>query len=491
MSKPVYFLGIDLGSSAVKITLFDASAGRSIDTVTYPEKEMKIISKELGWAEQDPNYWWQCIESGLLKLKLRNNMKDIMSIGVSYQMHGLVAIDSDGNPIIPSIIWCDSRAVEIGKKAEKKIKREVLENQILNSPGNFTASKLRWVYENDKDSFSKIYKIMLPGDFIVFKMTGKISTTPSGLSEGVMWDYHSNSVNNEILEVYDIDKSIIPDLVDNIGNQGNLSEEICDKFGFRRKIKISYRTGDQPNNAFSLNVLNPGEIAATAGTSAVVYCVTDKNIYDKDGRINTFIHCNNSNLKKRNGLLLCINGSGIAYSWIKSVLKESSYKEMDEKSEVIDDSRGLKFYPFGNGTERLFNNKNIGSHLVGLNFNTHKHSHIIRSTLEGIAFSMTYGIELLREFGVSVNTVRVGNANLFLSKLFRDAFVNSANVKLQLYDTNGSEGAARGAALGSGFYNTEKEAFSKLKMIKEIHPIKGDDHMRDYVNWKNFLNKLN
>ena len=491
MSKPVYFLGIDLGSSAVKITLFDASAGRSIDTVTYPEKEMKIISKELGWAEQDPNYWWQCIESGLLKLKLRNNMKDIMSIGVSYQMHGLVAIDSDGNPIIPSIIWCDSRAVEIGKKAEKKIKREVLENQILNSPGNFTASKLRWVYENDKDSFSKIYKIMLPGDFIVFKMTGKISTTPSGLSEGVMWDYHSNSVNNEILKVYDIDKSIIPDLVDNIGNQGNLSEEICDKFGFRRKIKISYRTGDQPNNAFSLNVLNPGEIAATAGTSAVVYCVTDKNIYDKDGRINTFIHCNNSNLKKRNGLLLCINGSGIAYSWIKSVLKESSYKEMDEKSEVIDDSRGLKFYPFGNGTERLFNNKNIGSHLVGLNFNTHNHSHIIRSTLEGIAFSMTYGIELLREFGVSVNTVRVGNANLFLSKLFRDAFVNSSNVKLQLYDTNGSEGAARGAALGSGFYNTEKEAFSKLKMIKEIHPIKGEDHMRDYVNWKNFLNKLN
>ena len=491
MSKPVYFLGIDLGSSAVKITIFDASAGRSIDTVTYPEKEMKIISKELGWAEQDPNYWWQCIESGLLKLKARNNMKDIMSIGVSYQMHGLVAIDSDGNPIIPSIIWCDSRAVEIGKKAEKKIKREVLENQILNSPGNFTASKLRWVYENDKDSFSKIYKIMLPGDFIAFKMTGKISTTPSGLSEGVMWDYHSNSVNNEILEVYDIDKSIIPDLVDNIGNQGNLSEEICDKFGFRRKIKISYRTGDQPNNAFSLNVLNPGEIAATAGTSAVVYCVTDKNIYDKDGRINTFIHCNNSNLKKRNGLLLCINGSGIAYSWIKSVLKESSYKEMDEKSEVIDDSRGLKFYPFGNGTERLFNNKNIGSHLVGLNFNTHNHSHIIRSTLEGIAFSMTYGIELLREFGVSVNTVRVGNANLFLSKLFRDAFVNSANVKLQLYDTNGSEGAARGAALGSGFYNTEKDAFSKLKMIKEIHPIKGEDHMREYVNWKNFLNKLN
>ena len=491
MSKPVYFLGIDLGSSAVKITIFDASAGRSIDTVTYPEKEMKIISKELGWAEQDPNYWWHCIESGLLKLKARNHMKDIMSIGVSYQMHGLVAIDSDGNPIIPSIIWCDSRAVEIGKKAEKNIKREVLENQILNSPGNFTASKLRWVYENDKDSFSKIYKIMLPGDFIAFKMTGKISTTPSGLSEGVMWDYHSNSVNNEILKVYDIDKSIIPDIVDNIGNQGNLSDEICDKFGFRRKIKISYRTGDQPNNAFSLNVLNPGEIAATAGTSAVIYCVTDKNIYDKDGRINTFIHCNNSNLKKRNGLLLCINGSGIAYSWIKSVLKESSYKEMDEKSEVIDDSRGLKFYPFGNGTERLFNNKNIGSHLVGLNFNTHNHSHIIRSTLEGIAFSMTYGIELLREFGVSVNTVRVGNANLFLSKLFRDAFVNSANVKLQLYDTNGSEGAARGAALGSGFYNTEKDAFSKLKMIKEIHPIKGEDHLREYVNWKNFLNKLN
>ena len=491
MSKPVYFLGIDLGSSAVKVTIFDALVGRTIDSVTYPDKEMKIVSKELGWAEQDPNYWWQCIEKGLLKLKTKNNMEAIISVGISYQMHGLVAVDTNGDPIIPSIIWCDSRAVEIGKKAEIKIKGEVLKNQILNSPGNFTASKLRWVYENDKKSFSKIYKIMLPGDFIIFKMTGKISTTPSGLSEGIMWDYNSNSVSNEILDVFDISKSLIPDIVDSIGNQGDLSDKICDKFGFNKNIKISYRAGDQPNNAFSLNVLNPGEIAATAGTSAVIYCVTDKNIYDSDNRINTFLHCNNSISKKRNGLLLCINGSGIAYSWIKSLLNESSYKVMDEKSENIDSSKGLKFYPFGNGAERLFQNKNIGSHLLGLNFNIHNNSHIIRATLEGIAYSMTYGIELLREFGVSVNTVKVGNANLFLSRLFRDAFVNSSNVKLQLYDTNGSEGAARGAALGSGFYNSEKDAFSKLNMIKEIHPVNDKFYKGEYESWKNFLNKLN
>ena len=491
MSQPVYFLGIDLGSSSVKTTLFDPAKGTTIDSITYPEKEMKIISKEKGWAEQDPNYWWECIEKSLINLKSRNEMRSIKSIGISYQMHGLVALDKNGETLMPSIIWCDSRAVDIGKKAEKEINKGVLESHILNSPGNFTASKIKWVMENDSDVYSKIYKIMLPGDYVAYKFTGKISTTASGLSEGTMWNFKNNSVSSEILNHYDIDTKLIPGLVDSIGNQGAVSEEICNKFGFNNDTQITYRTGDQLNNAFSLNVLNPGEIAATAGTSAVIYSVTDKNIYDSNNRINTFLHCNNTKSNKRNGLLLCINGSGIAFSWIKSLLNESSYKEMDFKSESVKSSEGVQFYSFGNGAERLFKNKKIDSHLIGLDFNIHSKSHIIRAVLEGIAFSLTYGIELLRKFGVYVNTVRVGNANLFLSKVFREAFVSSAQVKLQLFDTNGSEGAARGAALGQGYYNDEKDAFSQLKMISEIDPTGEKFYKEEYRNWKKFLNKLN
>ena len=493
MSDPVYFLGIDLGSSSIKTSLFDPNKGKTIDSVTYPDEEMYISSKKKGWAEQDPKLWWECIDKSLNSLKKNNNFSFIKSIGISYQMHGLVAVDDAGEPLIPSIIWCDSRAVDIGNEAEKEIKSNILEKSLLNSPGNFTASKIKWVMENNPKIYSKIYKIMLPGDFIVYKLTGKISTTESGLSEGIMWDFGSDSLSSEILEHYGIDKTIIPEVVKSIGDQGKISDKISKRYGFNNKVNITYRTGDQPNNAFSLNVLNPGEIAATAGTSAVIYSVTDKDIYDSSNRINTFLHCNHTRSKKRNGLLMCINGSGIAFSWIRKLLNESSYKEMDKKAESIDSSEGVYFFSFGNGSERLFKNKKIDSHLIGLNFNIHSKSHIIRASLEGIAFSLTYGIELLRDFGVDIETVRVGNANLFLSKVFRETFVNSSNIKLQLFDTNGAEGAARGAALGSKFFDNEKDAFNSLEMISETTPdiYKKDKLLKEYHNWKKFLNKIN
>jgi len=308
-----------------------------------------------------------------------------------------------------------------------------------------------------------------------------------------MWDFGSNSLSSEILEHYGIDNNIIPEVVKSIGDQGKVSDKISKRYGFNDKVNITYRTGDQPNNAFSLNVLNPGEIAATAGTSAVIYSVTDKDIYDSSNRINTFLHCNHTISRKRNGLLMCINGSGIAFSWIRKLLNESSYKEMDKKAESIDSSEGIYFYSFGNGSERLFKNKKIDSHLIGLDFNIHLNSHIIRAALEGIAFTLTYGIELLRDFGVDIQTVRVGNANLFLSKVFRESFVNSSNIKLQLFDTNGAEGAARGAALGCKFFDNEKDAFNSLEMISETTPDlqSKDKYLKEYHNWKKFLNKIN
>ena len=491
MSQTEFFLGIDLGSSSVKTTLFSPNEGRVVDSYSFPENEMEIISIKKGWAEQEPNYWWECVKKSLLYLKKRNDFRLVKAIGISYQMHGLVAVDKNGETLMPSIIWCDSRAVEIGRKAEKNLDNNIISKKLLNSPGNFTASKIRWVIENDPEKYGLIYKIMLPGDFIAFKLTGKINTTASGLSEGIMWDFDSNSVSREILELYKIDSKIIPNIVETIGNQGSVSEDKCKLFGFRKDVKITYRSGDQPNNAFSLNVLNPGEIAATAGTSAVIYSVTDKNIYDPNNRINTFLHSNNTTHKKRNGLLLCINGSGIAYSWIKSILNENSYLEMDKKSESVKNSKELKFYPFGNGVERLFKNKKVDSHIVGLDFKIHNKSHIIRSVLEGISFSLSYGVELLRNFGVDVNTVKVGNANLFQSKIFKEAFVNTSMVNLKLYNTNGSEGAARGAALGFGYYKNEEDTFKDLKLMSEVSPSNMNSYLDSYNDWKKYLNKLN
>ena len=490
MEHKNYFLGIDLGSSSVKVSILDGHDSSCIESVTFPENEMPIESLHLGWAEQDPLYWWDCVVECINTLNKKIDFNLIDAIGISYQMHGLVALDINGKPVRPSIIWCDSRAVDIGKNAHDNLDSKIISDHLLNSPGNFTASKLKWVKDNELEIYKSIHKIMLPGDYIAYKFTGEMNTTESGLSEAIMWDFNRGTLSKDLIKCYDIDEKMIPEVVSSFGNHGEILGDISDLFGFRKDVKLTYRAGDQPNNAFSLNALNPGEIAATAGTSAVIYSVTDKNIYDKSNRINTFLHCNNSKSKTRNGLLLCINGCGIAYSWLRKLLKGRSYNDLNLSAiNTSIGSENLKFYPFGNGSERLFNNKELGSHFIDLNFNVHDETHLIRSVQEGIAFSMCYGIEMLKGLGVEVNTIRVGNANLFLSMLFREAFVNTSRVDLEIYDTNGSEGAARAAALGIGYYSNDKEAFNNLKLITKLKPDKElvARYSSHYDEWKNFL----
>ena len=490
MERKNYFLGIDLGRSSVKISILDGSDSNCIESVSFPKNEMSIESTKIGWAEQDPLYWWDCVIKCINILNKKIDFKLIDAIGISYQMHGLVALDIKGKPVRPSIIWCDSRAVEIGLKTHDDIDSKIISKHLLNSPGNFTASKLKWVKDNEPEIYNSIHKIMLPGDYIAYKFTGMITTTESGLSEAILWDFNRGELSKDLLRYYDIDEKMIPEVVSSFGIHGNVKDDISNLFGFRKDIKLTYRAGDQPNNAFSLNALNPGEIAATAGTSAVIYSVTDKNIYDKNNRINTFLHCNNSKSKTRNGLLLCINGCGIAFSWLRKLLKERDYNNLNLSAmNTSVGSDNLKFYPFGNGSERLFNNKELGSHFINLNFNVHNDTHLIRSVQEGIAFSMCYGIEMLKDLGVKVKTIRVGNANLFLSMLFREAFVNTSGIDLEIYDTDGAQGAARAAALGIGYYSNEGEAFNNLKLITKLKPDKElvARYTSHYDEWKNFL----
>lgn len=486
-----YFIGIDLGSSFVKMSLFDFKSQNQIDSISSPDNEMEIISKNDGWAEQDPEIWWENVKKCFHYLKDKHELSHVKSIGISYQMHGLVAVDKNGKSLFNSIIWCDSRSVKIGKKALKNINPDVIEESLLNSPGNFTASKLRWVKDNEPDIYSSIYKFMLPGDYIAFKLSGNITTTPLGLSEGIMWDFKKRDLSKDIIDFYDLRNDIVPKIVPSICIQDKVSKDISIDFGFGDSVTLSYRAGDQPNNAFSLNVLNDGEVAATAGTSAVIYCVTEKDISDPHNRVNTFLHCNDNKNKKRNGILLCINGSGIAYSWLKNTLKINSYSDMDNLSESVPSSKGLIFFPFGNSSERLFNyNKNIKSMINGIDFNIHNDSHITRSVLEGIAFSLCYGIEYLRKMDIEINSIKVGNSNLFKSKIFKEVFVNISNTNLYVYNSDGALGAARGAALGTGDYETEEEALSTLLLVEKVIPKESKTLNESYNNWKKLLNKL-
>jgi xylulokinase len=470
----MFSLGFDIGSSSIKASIIDIASGKILASDFYPKEEMAINSPHPGFAEQDPELWWNYSKFLLKKLLSESSIdgNEIKSIGITYQMHGLVLVDKNQKILRPSIIWCDSRAVEIGNEAFENIGEEYCLNHFLNSPGNFTASKLRWVKEHEPEIFDKIEKIMLPGDFLAMKLTGEISTTVSGLSEGIFWDFTSNTVSDKLLNYYEIPDNIIPQVNPTFSNQGKILSSVAEELGISSDAIVSYRAGDQPNNAFSLNVLNAGEVAANAGTSGVVYGVIDKNNFDKYSRVNQFAHVNYMNDSIKLGVLLCINGTGILNSWIrKNFASGLSYSEMNESAKAIPiGSNGVVVLPFGNGAERVLQNKNIGSHILNLDFNHHSKAHVLRAAQEGIVFSFKYGIDIMKEMGLNINVIRAGKGNMFLSPIFRETLANVTGASIELYETDGSIGAARGAAIGAGFYRSFDEAFTSLKKLEIIDP---------------------
>ena len=491
-------LGYDVGSSSIKATLIEAETGKVLATATSPDKELEIIAKELGWAEQDPGVWWEHVKRTSKSISSQVNkitsysMSDVQAIGISYQMHGLVAVDENKEVLRPSIIWCDSRAVQIGEKAEEDIGKDKCLKRLFNLPGNFTASKLKWVMENEPEVYSKIYKMMLPGDYIAMRITGEIKTTPSGLSEGIMWDFESDELAEFVLENYGASTELVAETVPTFSVQGELTAEAAEELGLAKGTKVSYRAGDQPNNALSLNVLNPGEIAVTAGTSGVVYGISDKKNYDQLSRVNIFVHVNHSGEKPRYGVLLCLNGTGILNSWLKHnfVGEDLAYKQMDKlAAEVAVGSDGLVILPYGNGAERTLENRNIGASVHGWTFNVHKREHFLRAAQEGIVFALNYGLGIMRDMGIELKTVRAGHANMFLSPLFAEAFATLTGATVELYNTDGSQGAARGAGIGAGIYKGAEDAFVGLTPIKTIEPNKklAAAYQEAYTRWEGVL----
>ncbi len=489
----MYLLGYDIGSSSVKASLVDAQSGKCIASAFYPKTEAPIIAKQAGWAEQDPAMW-----IGNLKLATHDvlhqaekvNPKDIKAIGISYQMHGLVCVDKDKNVLRPSIIWCDSRAVPYGNNAFANLGKDFCLGHLLNSPGNFTAAKLAWVKQNEPELYNRIWKVMLPGDYIAMRLTGSVCTTVSGLSEGIFWDFKKNAPCQELLDYFGFDPSVLAPVKPSFGIQGTLTREAADALGLYEGTPVTYRAGDQPNNALSLNVFNPGEIASTAGTSGVVYGVIGQVSYDPLSRVNSFAHVNHSAQDPRLGVLLCINGTGILNSWIRrNVAPEGmSYAEMnDVAAQVPIGSDGVSILPFGNGAERMLENKDCGCSVHGVQFTRHGKAHLMRAAQEGIVFSFQYGIEIMEQMGLKVDKIHAGSANMFQSPLFRNTLSGISGAVIELYDTDGSVGAAKGAGLGAGIYKSTQEAFSTLERLSVITPDHQDEYREAYEKWKSYL----
>lgn len=492
----MYLLGYDIGSSSVKACLVNADTGKIVASDFFPKEEMKIVAVKSGWAEQDPADWWTNLKLAHQSVMQKSGAKgeDIQAIGITWQMHGLVLVDKDKNVLRPSIIWCDSRAVPYGEKAFKAIGEEKCLSHLLNSPGNFTASKLAWVKENEPHIYEKIEKLMLPGDYVGMKLTGDIVVTIEGMSEGMFWDFKTNTLSEDVLNYYGIPTSFFPEIKPIFGIQGYVSLEAAKELGLKEGIPVSYRAGDQPNNALSLNVFEPGEIASTAGTSGVVYGVLDQLNYDKLSRVNTFAHVNYTPEQIRLGVLLCINGTGILNSWLKRnlALEGLSYGDMNDlAAQSPIGAKGVSIVPFGNGAERVLENKDINCSIHGINFNIHDKKDILRAAQEGIVFSYEYGMEIMREIGMNISTVKAGYANMFLSPIFSQTLSSVSDVTIELYNTDGAAGAAKGAGVGIGLYATPQEAFSSLEMLAVIEPErnKKDQYREAYLRWRDLVVK--
>lgn len=486
-----YSLGIDVGSSSVKVSLMAIESGRAVASSTNPSAEMPITALRSGWAEQSPEMWWRYVVDGIKAVGCKCNLSEVVSIGITYQMHGLVVVDANGKPLRDSIIWCDSRAVEIGRDAFDRIGADRCLKELLNSPGNFTASKLAWVARNEPELFDKIDKMMLPGDYIAYRLSGQIATTATGLSEGIMWNFLSDDVADSVLDCYSIPRRMLPDTVPSIGVGCTTDAAFEQLTGIKAGTPVSYRAGDQPNNAFSLRVLNAGDIAATAGTSGVVYGVIDRPKADPLSRVNTFVHVNHTAGDPRYGVLLCINGTGIMNAWTRRVAATSmSYEQINALCATVDAGcDGLTVLPFGNGAERMLGNRLTGASVSGIDLNRHTAAHLLRAAQEGIAFAFRYGIDIMRSQGLNPSVIRAGQANMFLSPLFRSTLSTVCGVGIELYNTDGSLGAARGAALGAGFYATVDEAFASLEVVGTTAPDQTDRKALDeaYERWRNEL----
>ena len=488
-----YLLGFDVGSSSVKASLVDVESGEIVSSAFYPEKEAPIMAVKAGWAEQDPQMWWENAKLSLKKVMNETGAKgeDILAIGISYQMHGLVCVDKAHKVLRPSIIWCDSRAVPYGERAFRDLGAELCLGHLLNSPGNFTAAKLAWVKENEPALFDRIDKIMLPGDYIAMKLSGEVKTTISGLSEGMLWDFKTKKPAKFLLDYFGFDENMLADIVPTFAIQSVVSKEAAVELGLKEGTPISYRAGDQPNNAVSLNVFNPGEIASTAGTSGVVYGVLGDVNYDTKSRVNTFAHANYTTELDRLGVLLCINGTGILNAWVhRNITPNMGYAEMNDMAAGVPiGSEGVKIIPFGNGAERVLENREVGCSVHGLNFNNHNQAHLVRAAQEGIVFSFCYGMEIMQNMGMELNKIHAGRANMFLSPLFRDTLAGVSGATIELYETDGSVGAAKGAGIGAGIYKDNNEAFATLKKLAVIEPDekKRDEYLNAYAEWKAIL----
>ena len=483
------FIGIDLGTSSVKILAIDKGG----DIIGSTSKEYPVYYPKTNYAEQNPEDWWTGVKEAMNELvnEYPQLADTVESISFSGQMHGLVALDKNDDVLIPAILWSDQRTGEECEDITKAIGQENLTKYTSNKAlTGFTAPKILWVKKNQPEIFKKIEHIMLPKDYIQFKLTGEYATDMSDASGMLLLDVKNRKWSKEMIDFLGITEEMLPKLFESYEVTGRVKKEIKKEIGLENcgNILVAAGAGDQAAGAIGAGVVEDGILSVALGTSGVVFVSEEEYSVDTENRLHSFCHANG----KYHQMGVVLSAAASLKWWIDQVQKDTSnpYNVLQAEAEKIKPgSEGLYFLPYLLGERTPYSDPDAKGCFVGLSI-SHRRDHMTRAVLEGVIYALRDSLEIIKDIGGNTNEIRLiggGAKSPLWQQIVADIF------GIPVYITNSSEGPAFGAAIlasvAAGNYGSVDEACRKLiSTSKEIQPIK--ENVEIYNKHYKIYNKL-
>ncbi len=498
--KMAYLLGVDIGTSGTKTVLFDVAG----NTIMSDLQEYPLYQPKVGWAEQDPEDWWRAVYTSINNVVFKSGVKaeEIKGVGLSGQMHGAVLLDGNNNVLRKSIIWCDQRSSAECEQITSLIGKERL-IEITANPAltGFTASKVMWVKNNEPDIYEKVRKILLPKDYIRYKLTGEFATEVSDASGMQFMDIANRKWSDEVLTKLGIDKSYLADLYESQEISGRINSGSAKLTGLKEDTPVVGGAGDQAAGAIGNGIVKPGIISSTIGTSGVVFAYSDKVTIDPKGRVHTFCHA----VPGTWHIMGVTQGAGLSLKWFRDnfcieekrvaeLMGVDPYVLMDKEAEKVEAGcSGLIYLPYLMGERTPHLDPNARGVFFGLSAK-HEKPDMLRAVMEGVVYSLADCLGIIKEMGVDVSEVRAsggGGKSKIWRQMQADVFGSS------ICTINSSEGPALGVALlagvGAGVYSSVGEACDSI--IKVVTEQKADSalhdkYKRNYLIYKNLYASL-
>ncbi len=456
-----YYIGADLGTSAIKLLLTDTD-GRIVNEVS---KEYKVYFPKPTWSEQNPEDWWQAFSSGIKELTSVINVENIMGIGIGGQMHGLVALDMEDNVIRPAILWNDSRTNNEVEYLNAEIGKRKLSSLTANIAfAGFTAPKLLWMRKNEPDNFKRIKKIMLPKDYLNYRLTGEHVTDFSDASGTLLLDVKNKCWSREMLDICNVSLEQLPRLAESYEVIGTVLPEISRELGLNNGVKVVAGAGDNAAAAIGTGTVKDGECNISLGTSGTIFISTDKFSVDNLNAMHSFCHASG-----KYHLMACILSAASCNRWFcEEILKTTDY--LTEQLNITDDKLGnndIYFLPYLMGERSPINDTDARGIFVGLHMNTTRED-MVQAVLEGVAYAIRDNIEIAKMQGIDIKSSSIcgGGAK---SKLWQKIICNILNIEITIPLTE--QGPGYGGAIlsmvGAGEYNSISDCVSKLIKTKE------------------------